>query len=218
MPLSVPAELAGVTGPCPRCGEVIVAPSMPEAVWPQQMKYPELAMFERPAPASVPKLTLPPLPSARSGGMSTMRLLFRNQHLRLAVLTALLVAPVAYYGTTNPSLLTLHPVALQTHPAGELHTMVSIASHGEEPVSITMAPRFASASHPPAFELAGDAIHRQAELARRAIEAASPGVCTKADFAEAEEAMRQAAGDDPARMQQVYADIIAKKVAAHRSY
>ena len=149
--------------------------------------------------------------------MSTVRLLFRNQHLRLAVLTALLIAPVAYYGTTNPSLLTLHPVALQAHPTSELHTQISIASPGEAPMTITMAPRFASASHPPSHELPGDAIHRQAELARRAIEAASPGVCTKADFAEAEEAMREVASDDPSRMEQVYADVIAKKVAGHRN-
>jgi len=96
MPLSVPMHMAGVSGPCPQCGEVLMAPATPLIEWRN------IASQHRAAPlAAAP---LPALPTAGGGvQLSTFDLVLRSTAFRLLVLAVLLVAPALYFGNAGSS-------------------------------------------------------------------------------------------------------------------
>lgn len=149
MQLTVPVQLAGVSGPCPGCGETIVAPR-PLADW-DASGFAEMAAAappprETPSPAS----GIIALPCASVGKpRSHLSVLLHSTSVRFAAYLALLVAVVTYFGIPKGGALRPQSVVAQLQPApvSEQRTVVSTTTKEAYPDSpVNMEPRFSAAS------------------------------------------------------------------------
>jgi hypothetical protein len=60
--LTVPVQMAGVSGPCPKCGQTVTSPSLPPQAVPTWAPHPIQAPVAPVAPASMPPSLQAPLP------------------------------------------------------------------------------------------------------------------------------------------------------------
>ncbi len=150
MQLTVPMQLAGVSGPCPGCGETIAAPAQPLPEW-RSHSFAEVTVSNgtlNETPSRTSGITA--LPSAATGkNWSHFDMLLRSTAMRFALYLAVLAAVVTYFGIPKPGRPRPQSVVAQLQPApvSEQRTVVSTTSKDVYPDSpVNMEPRFSAAS------------------------------------------------------------------------
>lgn len=151
MQLTVPVQLAGVSGPCPGCGETIVAPQPLSALG--ASGFAEMAAAAAVAHETlVPASSITALPCASvSKPRSHLSVALHSTSVRFAAYLALLAAVVTYFGIPKSGTPRPQSVVAQLQPAPvpEQRTVVSTTTKEAYPESsINMEPRFSAASRP----------------------------------------------------------------------
>ena len=198
IPLSVPTHSAGISGPCPSCGQTVTAPTPTFSDWK------EVAFNPAPFPASPPgpKLdTQSPIPVGVTPSNVPLRTLpIAGQGLVTRDPTALIarrimIAAAACVAVASPLMYYVKSQSVRS-PAFAASTSPVIGMADGRPAGII-----------------SESTRAQADVFRSMIENINPGLCTTQDFAQAEAALEKANANTPEEKERLYRLILFKNLA-----